>query len=321
MKRLCCLLLGSCCAVGVIAKAGYVDFKRYWAFPDKLGGVPFEKVEKYDRESFGYSVFYRDGDQLGATVTIYDMGHADIPDGCKGEGVETVLESVDRALTLRVKKGEIGNLKKRGRTVVPKNGRLQYASVMYQYADASITNGINLKLHAAYVTGWTGKYLKLEFAFGVEQRDRARSMADAMIGQLTQLVQKELDEDELAMAACSAFLLDPNGYGGRTAAGKIQGVVQSMGDLNIYTHLFAWPEDHGKPRNADLLVMAYFAGMLEVVLPAGLENGGECEGFIAMLETYRKLRGQQQIEEIPDLEKWLAVEDKRVLFDELLVDE
>ena len=77
--------------------------------------------------------------------------------------------------------------------------------------------------------------------------------------------------------------------GGLTAAQHLLAKTKTMGNLNVYTHLFVWPTGYySKPKNADLLIAGYFAGMLQVVVPKKLEE-------------------------------WAKHPDRRALFDQLLI--
>ncbi len=145
-------------------------------------------------------------------------------------------------------------------------------------------------------------------------------MANEMMVQLSQMVKAAPSDDDLLMAACSVFLNDPYSFGGLSSAKYLMDKAGAMDELSVYSHLFIWPTGYwGKPKNADLLIAAYFAGMLQVVIPQQLEEGGDFEAFIAMLEVYEKLRSKDQIGEISKVGEWAKTSDKRALYDQLLI--
>ena len=97
-------------------------------------------------------------------------------------------------------------------------------------------------------------------------------------------------------------------------------MAQTQGNLEVYDLLFAWPGGYRKPKNADLLMAAYFAGMLKVVVPENLESGGAEEAFHAMLSAYETMRAQDQIKSISKFDEWLKVEDLAARYKKALVD-
>jgi hypothetical protein len=321
MKRIGCLWL--LVTAGRVfsdpADSAFVDYDLDWIFPQTLGGLKYAAVEKYDNTDLGYSVFYSLDESFDAVVSVYNMGRPAIPDGCRGEGIDLVFDSVQGLLERDQKQGKVSGLKKRGTAVVPKEGELRFLSAVFHYLEGP-PSGVQ-KIEATYVTGLRNNFLKLQFTFDLLEGKKAQPMADQMIEQLITMVQAPADEQNILLASCAAVLCDPAGYGGRTAAQRVLAKAQGMENLNVYTHLFVWPEGYQKPKTADLLIAAYFAGMLPVVVPQQLEEGGEVEAFTAMLKAYQVLRSKEQIVALPEFEKWMQSPDKQALFDQLMLDE
>ena len=312
------LLLGLGLALSADADSALVDFERKWIFPQELGGLKYEISEKYETAEFGYRISYRNGESFGVVVTIYDLGYDSIPNGHKGEEIDVILQNADDELKLRLKHGEIENLKKLRTGVTPKGDALQFATAVSSYDDAESAGGE--KLQATYVTGIRNQFLQLKFTFDRAKRGTAGKMATEMISQLSKMVTSRPDEEELLLPSCSAFLNDPASYGGLTSAQHLMAKAQTMGNLNVYTHLFVWPTGYySKPKNAELLIAAYFAGMLQVVVPQKLDEGGEFEAFSAMLDVYGILRAKEQIDDIPKIGEWAKNPDRRALYDQLLI--
>ena len=301
------------------ADSAFIDFERGWAFPQELGGLKYATAEKYEEASLGYSVFYREKrSSCKAEVSVYDLGLGSIPDGFAGEAIDSVLKGVASEYEWLRKSEKITNFKKRGSTVVPKSGDIRFASAVYQYVDAETPKGAVIQ--ATYVTAFQNHFVKLRFTFGQADAGKAKAMAGEMVAQLVGMLANPPSEKELLLTSCSVFLNDPVSYGGRLAARHLTVGAKAMDNLNVYTHLFAWPTGYwSKPKNADLLIAAYFAGMLQVVVPQQLESGGEFEAFVAMLETYELLRSKEQIDDIPKIGEWAKHPDRRALYDELLV--
>lgn len=301
------------------AQAGeaVIDFDRNWIFPQSLGGLDYVISEKYEVKDLGYRILYRSGEPFEAEVTLLDLGYESIPTGCKGAGVDVILQRTNETLALRTDRGEIEGVKKMTSRVVAKKGLLQFASVVFAYT--ALEEPEKKKLQATYVTGFKNTLIVLRFTFDREHASKATPMAHQMMLQLTQLATAEPSADRLLMASCSVFLNDPYSYGGLSSAQYLMAKATETGDLNVYPELFAWPTGYwGKPKNADLLVAAYFAGMLQVIVPQHLDEGGEVEGFSAMLDTYQTLRAKEQIKVIAQFDKWVQSSDRKALFEQIL---
>ncbi len=320
MKRVGLLGLMLALVFQVVADPAHVDFDRKWIFPQELGGLKYETSEKYEEDDFGYRIIYRAGEAFEAEINIYDLGQEAIPNGCKGEGIDMVLQSVEEDLQLRLKHGEIENLKKLRKGVIPRKGTFKFATVVSSYKEAEAEPAGARKLQATYVTGIRNQFIRLRFTYDYATKLNAQKATNRMIAQLIKMATARPGDEEILLASCSVFLNDPASYGGLTSAQYLMAKAQAMGNLNVYTHLFVWPTGYySKPKNAELLIAAYFAGMLQVVVPQKLDEGGEFEAFSAMLDVYGILLAKEQIGEIPKIGEWAANPDKRALYDQLLI--
>ncbi len=319
MKR---MGLGGLLALGFALTAGadpgFIDFEQNWIFPRELGGMKYRTVEKYEDASLGYSVFYRERrTSFEAEVSVCNLGYDPIPDGCKGEAIDAVLKGVGSELEWQQKNGKIKRLKKRGSAVVPKTGDLRFASVVYEYEESG--RAATPEILSTYLTGTHNRFIKIRFSFSKADGASAKEKETQMLAQITKMLTTPADEKELLLASCSIFLDDPASYGGRIAARYLMAKAQAMDDLNVYTSLFVWPTGYySKPKNANLLIAGYFAGMLQVVVPQDLPEGGEYEAFLAMLKTYDTLHKKEQIESIEKFDEWLKAPDKKALYEKLL---
>lgn len=321
MKAWSIVLFWTVGLTNVFADTAFIDFDLGLVFPQKLGGMMCDRVEKYDNGALGYTVFYGQGD-FSAEISVYNLGREAIADGHARDNVSVVFQSVEGLQKRDQEQGEISNVRKRGSVVVPQKGDIQFANTVYQYLVPRVADGLTNsipRIQSVYVTGALNNFFKVQFHFDVDKNKQARAMADGMVGKLVSMMKAKPSAEELLLAACDATLYNPADYGGRTAAQYVFSKAQAMGNLNVYTHLFVWPDGYRKPKTADLLIAAYFAGMLKVVVPQQLEAGGEHEAFAAMLQAYSAMRERDDIESIPQLDEWVEAPDKRVLFDELLL--
>jgi hypothetical protein len=319
MKKLAVLaaLLG---VLSSHAESGCVDFGLGLIFPKELGGIPYNRAEKYSTADMGYSIFYQQG-HFQAEISVYTFGRTTIPNGPAGDGIDLAFQSAESMLKKQEEAGIISGLRKRGSTIVPRKGPIRFANTVFQYAEPRAaegrTNAVQ-RIQSVYATGAHNHFIKLDYRFDLSENKTARPMSEQMVKQLIQLIHAENDDTTLLMAACcDALVLDPAGYGGRTAAQRVLAAAKEHDGLNVYTHLFAWPDGYRKPKTADLLVAAYFAGMLKTIVPQQLEEGGEYEGFLAMLQAYEAMRAKEQIEPLEKLDQWLETADKKTLFDQL----
>lgn len=305
-----------------MAGSAFVDFDLGLVFPQELGGMVYDHSEKYSNESFGYSLVYKKGNSFEAAVAVYNLGRTAIPDGHEGDGIDLVFQSVENDLKRKQEGGAISSLRKRGTAAVPKKGDVRFANLVFQYQQPRVVEGVSnrvQRIQSTYVTGTHANFLRIDFTFDVAESAAARTMSQHLLLKLIETIQATPGEEAQLMAACDALLVDPAGYGGRSAAQRVVAKAQTMGDLNVYTHLFVWPDGYRKPKTADLLIAAYFAGMLQVVVPQKLDAGGEYEAFAAMLKAYEAMRSRDQIEAIAEFDEWVANPDKKALFEKLLL--
>lgn len=307
--------------LGAAADTAFIDFELGVVFPKKLAEMEYDRFQKYNNEDFGYSIFYKRGDAFSCEVSVLTMGRTAIPDGYKGDGVEMIFKAVDIEMERRAKEGEILKVQKRGGTVVPKKSPLQFQNRVFQYSEPREGAAQPVpRMNSVYVTGSHNKFIKVQFNFDVAGNKAARAMADRLVKELVVALITEHSEEDILMAACDAAINFPADYGGQLAAQHVFQKFQTMENLNIYDAFFVWPDGYRKPKNADFLTTAYFAGMLKTVVPQDLDQGGEVEAFEAMIEAYENMRARDQIEAISELEKWSKHPDKKELYKNLLVE-
>ncbi|WP_372794742.1 hypothetical protein, partial [Pontiella sp.] len=269
------VLAGLLAAQFAAADAAHVDFELGIVFPQELAGMPLDQVEKYNAAELGYSLFYSDGD-FSCEVSVFDLGRSDIPDGPSSDGLQTIIQSMELEMEKLDKQGDIDKFQKRGGPVVPKTSPLQFSNTVFKYSEPREVDGKRKMIpryNSIYLTGSHGKFIKVQFKFDAAGNSRARGMADELVKQLVVGLVTERSEDDLLLAACDALIHNPAGYSGQMAAQRIYEKTMTMDELSIYDAFFVWPQDYSKPDNADLLTVAYFAGMLKVVIPQQLASG------------------------------------------------
>lgn len=317
------VVLAGVLAMQAAADTAHVDFDLGLIFPQKLGGMACEKVEKYNNEDLGYSLFYARGTEFQAEVSVLTMGRPEVAEGHEADGVKMIFQSVEMLMQKEQDGGVIENLKKRGSLVVPKKSPLKFSNTVFQYSEFQATDGATNsvpRFNSVYVTGAHNNFIKVQFRFDMAEGKAARLMADQLVKQLVLMLIAKNSEDDLILAACDAVVNNPADFGGRSAAQRVFAKSQTFGELNVYDALFVWPQNYSKPENADLLMAAYFAGMLQVVIPGDLAHGGEFEAFATMVQAYENMRTRDQIKAIPELEEWMKSPDKKALYQKLLVD-
>ncbi|MEI6891502.1 MAG: hypothetical protein V5783_04935 [Pontiella sp.] len=308
---------------GAVADPAHVDFELGLIFPQQLGGMDCERVEKYNNEDLGYSLFYARGTAFQAEVSVLTMGRSEVANGYRADGVEMIIQGVEIFMTRAQEAGTIEKFKKRGSSVFPRKSPLQFDNQVFQYSEVREHNGVrNLVpyINSVYVSGAHNHFIKVQFRFEMVQGRDAQAMADRLIKQLVRLLIAQPSADDLILAACDAAVYNPADYSGKSAAQRVFDKSQTYGELNIYDAFFVWPQNYSKPKNADLLMAAYFAGMLKVVLPENLTHGGEFEAFASMVQAYENMRSRDQIAEIAEFEVWVKHPDKKRLYQKLLVD-
>ena len=316
------LAVGLFVAPVALADAGYVDFDLGLISPQMLGQMPLEKVEKYNTEELGYSLLYSNG-LFSCTVAVYDLGREDIPDGPSSDGIKNIFQALEIKLEKLEDDEAISDFQKRGGTTVPKKSPLKFANTVFQYSEPRAVRGAVKSIpvyESVYVTGKKNKFIEARFKFDSAGRSDARGMADELVKQLVLMLIAENSAEDLLLAACDALIHNPGSYAGQAAAQRVFEETLNHENLNIYDAFFVWPQDYSKPENADLLTAAYFAGILQVVIPKRLESGGEVEAFVAMMQAYENMRARDQIQSITQLDEWSKAPDKKILYQNLLVE-
>lgn len=310
-------------AMQASAETAYVDFDLGMIFPQQLAGMACDSVEKYNNEDLGYSVFYSLGSEFQAEVSVLNMGRSEVDTGPAADGVDMIFRGMQMYLDKEQEGGAIEKLKKRGSLVVPRKSPLKFTNTVFQYSELQEQDGGTnsvARFNSVYVTGSHNHFIRVQYRFDMDKGKEARVMADQMVRQLVMLLIAKNSEDDLLLAACDAAVYNPADYGGSAAAQRVFAKSQSFGQLQVYDSFFVWPQDYSKPKNADLLTAAYFAGMLKVVIPQGLENGGAYEAFLSMMTSYENMRARDQIASIPQLEEWMKSADRQKLYHKLLVE-
>jgi len=330
MKRIgICFLLFFGCLLSLFAeeksadsKAAFFHAEYQWIYPQKLGGMDYIKLEKYREKEFGYKVFYKKDDTFYANITVYNMGHDTIPDGCTNAVVLERFRGVKLELDRRVKQGQIKDLKEVGPIFVPKTGKRKFALTSFYYK----MNEENIEkqkryFRLIYLMGTKNNFFKVDFFFDYPRRKEAKEASQQLVRQLLHMMDSKPDDSQILQASYEALLYDPAGYGGKKAANYFFNKANPMLGLNIYTFIFVWDKSGSPPKNSPLIMAGYFAGMLKTILPKKLEEGGEVEAFTTMLKVYEVMRKKNDIVAIPELDRWVAAPDKKAVLIKLLAEQ
>jgi len=300
-------------------KAAFVDYDLQFAFPQKLGGLDYVTVEKYKMKERGYSVFYKKGPSFLMEVSVYKMGHDSIPDGCKGDLFKERFRGVENELDRMLKQKKILNLKKKGQTVISSKSAVTFLTTMFQYKLNTNAATQKIEMKAIAVTGKKNNFVKVTFRFDFEQRSLAKKILVKTLNQLGEMVSKKMDDQSVFFASYEALFCDPASYGGRVAGQYMLQKVKKMGNINIYEHVLVWRKMSSPPKNSELLLAGYFAGIFKAMIEKKSEVETDISAFVSMLDLYKIMRAKNEIEAIAKLDEWSAVSDKKALFEKLLI--
>lgn len=305
-----------------MGEAAFVDIELKRVYPRPLAGLAFDVAEKYN-EAFGYSLFYSRGADFKLELSVYDLERGAIETGHDVDGIALVLDYLESELNKQLQNEAITDLRKRGVSVVPAKGETQFSNVIFQYSTEQEIDG-QLKpvsrVRSIYVTGAHNNFFVAKLDWNAAEGKTAKGVVEKLVEQLAEIIDNTPDDKEMLLAACEAAIRDPASYAGQVSAQYVVQVAQAQGNLQVYEGLFAWPDGYRKPKNADLLVAAYFAGMLQVVVPEDLGSGGGAEAFDAMLRAYETMRANNQIQSITQLDEWLKVSDTAERYKKALID-
>jgi len=316
MKKLNLVLLLSFLGLPILSQAtpSMIDFEHQWCFPHELSGFKFLGAEKYKDVDQGYTLYYGTAEEGSVLeVSVLNQGLDAIPDGCKSTEIETFLKSEEKKLKWKADQKQLTHFSRLKDVVAPPKKPIAFRCACFEYTEAETPTEFMHKVVGA--TGNQNHFVVFRYITTNEVLTTTTEISSA----LGEMLSEHPDKDQVLLDACSIFLESPSSFPGIISAQYLMGQAQNMDNLNVYPQFFVWPKSYyEKPRNADLLIAAYFAGVLQVVIPAHLDEGGEYEGFIAMLNTYEKLRQTDQIKSIEELDKWLKTSDKKALFEEVI---
>jgi len=320
MKKLSMLLLlGFLGSTSVsIATPGMIDFERQWIFPRELSGFKFLGAEKYQDTDRGYSLYYGTAKE-GAVleIAVFNQGLGAIPDGHESSEIKTLLKVEEDELKWKRDQKQLKKLFRSKDIISPKKNPVAFRCARFEYRKKEQPDELIHKVVGA--TGNKNQFVVFRYLFNESEKTNATIVIDQVPATLSEMLSEKPDQDRILLDACSLFLESPSSFPGLLSAQYLMAQAQNMDNLNVYPQFFVWPKSYyAKPRNADLLIAAYFAGVLQVVVPAHLEEGGEFEGFVAMLNTYEKLRQTDQIKSIKKLDEWLKTSDKKTLFEKVI---
>ena len=295
-----------------------VDMKAGLVFPLKLSGWLCLDVHRYDDPELGYSLRYKKDEWNKIDIYVYDLGHSEISNGTDSEKVKKEARSVSRIINQLEQDDSYAGVRKLGKTIAPLSGRIRFIKEAYQYTELQHKSAgdSGQRLSESYITGYNNHFVKVRFTYDVKQRAVAKKVAKDLVQGLIGIMQSDHDQKTMALAAIKVFGSDPLSDAGRLA---MQGLIEYAVETEDFTisipdGIFPWIDKEKKVENAGLLFAGYFVGVMSYIIPRGLESGGEVEGFSEMIEIYRKLRDEEAIQKIPELEEWLTVEDTRALF-------
>ena len=304
-------------AVTTNATPSMVDFERQWIFPKELAGFKFLGAEKYQDADRGYNLYFG-SEEKGAVLelSVFDQGLKSIPEGCKSNEIKTLLKTSEDELIWKKNQKKLKCVKRQKDFIFPRTAP-SFCCAHFEYA---MINQPTQTVHKVVgATGSKNQFMVFRYVFDETGKDDLRVKIPQISTTLSKILSEKPDEDNLLLSACGIFLESPSSFPGIFSAQYLMGHAQNMDNLNVYPQFFVWPKSYyAKPRNADLLIAAYFAGVLQVVIPAHLDEGGEFEGFIAMLNTYKKLRQADQIKSIETLDQWIEEADKKALFEKVI---
>ena len=309
-------------AWGARGGAAFVDPEAKWIFPNRIDAFSFVGAEKYREAISGYSLFYSNAVPASLEISVCTLDVAEIPDGWEGKAIDRAFQIEEATLALQERRNAIFSLKKPNASILPPKASVRFAVKRYAYSEFREGDGDKPTpvIRLLCVTGRSGRFVRLVFSYAEKDEANLRAVLKATIARMAEIVSGPADDDSLVLAACEVQLRDPMSSGGKMAARIVLERAEKESDrLGFYPDLFAWPKDRWrKPDNADLLVIAYTAGVLKTILPEGKSEGGEFEGFLAMLDAYGIMRAKDQIQAIPKLDEWRKAPDKKALFEKLL---
>ena len=113
-------------------------------------------------------------------------------------------------------------------------------------------------------------------------------------------------EPQTVLKAIATFESDPTGTNGPGAMTLIVNYAEVSTNVTVTVNsgYLPWVSREPKIRNGELLLTAFVAGNVQTQLQQGVKKDYPVEGILLMCRVYTTLRRKDQIERIPEMEKW-----------------
>ncbi|MFC1766147.1 hypothetical protein ACFL6U_29245 [Planctomycetota bacterium] len=284
-------------------------------FPTILGGLAYRDMQDYGDPALGYSLRYQSSfTPIKADVYVYDRGIIGIPTGYDNEAVLTEGDITKAELTLLEMEGEYSQVKHIKRDVFPAEGDIQFSWDRFEFVSQRHPKAWGHCVSECYVTGLGGRFVKLRLTYQKEIYLMGEAYAQQVVTGLREVLKTSRFPHRPAspkdiLQAIAQFRKDPLAMETEVATRQIIGYVQESDAVlvSMGPECCPWFADKSC-RQPYVLLTAYVAGNMEPQLKEGVVEDHAYAGVLQVIETYKQLRQQEQLDTVPSIDQWIDLE-------------
>jgi len=307
--------------------AGYRDAKTGIAFPDSLGGIPYNDIDVYDRPGYGYSVSYKDGEKLTVNIYVYKGIYTTvdqtIPEGHETPETREEMNGIIDGLRQAVDAGVYADMKPGKRTVYPAKGPIQFWRQPATMRIPRSKHPGDTFFTESFLTACARHFIKVRMTWAEPDYPAGKPDIETFIDDLIRVLD---GRDPVAhspirrslLAAMGRFKADPLSDPGRRAAEEILIYAIEAEDviITVVDELMPWLDDESF-EYGDLLFIAYVTGNIEPQFRSGIMQDHPYEGMLQVLNTYDRIRQAKPFPKIKQIETWRTMRNKGMMKTEI----
>lgn len=196
-------------AVGLVLAAGiecpgaesnppgiYVEPQSGMIFPERLGTLKRDEVQKYDKPELGVRIRYSGPASLKTDVYLYTAGLKDLGTGTGAAGVLSNFKESQDAILQMEKRGDyrsVTKISEKPVSFVTPSGKLPALSACYEYVQSNDVAAGNTGKRVSYliVTAYHGLLFKIRFTFMETDRSAGEKAMKAFLSDCGKLMRLE----------------------------------------------------------------------------------------------------------------------------------
>ncbi len=177
----------------------YVEPQSDIPFPEVLGTLKREAVEKYDQREMGVRIRYGGPSLIKTDVFLYDGGEKDLGTGTGAAVLAPHFQQIKQALFEMEKRGHYRSVKKLTEEPISlqtRGGKLAVFSASFEYSQTADTGAdfTGKRISHTLLTAYRGLYFKIRFTYPEKDKDVGEKALKAFLSDCGKLMRVESPE-------------------------------------------------------------------------------------------------------------------------------